>query len=64
MQQLWVIYILVYTSWLHPTTSALQQPPCTPPPHGDTQQRGWGEEAGLTFSSSYVSTCVLNQNIL
>lgn len=64
MQHLWVTYVLIYNSWLHPTTSALQQHTCTPPPHGAPQQKGWDEAAGLTFPPSYVSMCVLDQNIL
>lgn len=64
MKQHWVIHILFYNSWLHPTTSALHQHTCTSPPHGDLQGSGWGEEAGLTFSSSYVAMCVWGQSIV
>lgn len=65
MQQLWVTYIFVDNSWLHPTMSDLQKHTCTAPPtHGDPQQREWGEEGGLTFSPGRTSMCGLDQNIL
>lgn len=46
------MYVFVFNSWLHPTVADLQQHTCTapPPPHGDLQQREWGEEGGLAFS--------------
>lgn len=52
----------VYNSWLHPTTSALQQHTCTPS-HGDVPHiRDGVRKLGLPSRS--VSTRVLDQNIL
>lgn len=39
MQQLWVTYIFVDNSWLHPTMSDLQKHTCTAPPPMEIHSR-------------------------